>query len=103
MGYYTITLHHNIEGEVRWRKMIRRSTSFMHLLMPWKKAKQEIKTGYVVKLRSAFVKETEYRLFKTNEGDWFQDVRGKVEVKEPITKAITRAIEDYEKQSNYKI
>jgi len=98
MGYYSITLPHNIEGEVQWRKMIRKSKSFMHLLMPWKKVAQEVKTGYVVKLKSAFVNETEYRLFKTNEGGWFQDVHGKVEVNEPVTLAIKRAIEDYETQ-----
>jgi hypothetical protein len=96
MGYYTITLPHNIEGEVRWRKMIKKSISFTHLFLPWKKAKQEVKTGYVVKLKSAFVNETEYQLFKTNEGDWFQDAHGKVEVNEPIILAIKRAIENYE-------
>ena len=99
MGYYTITLPHNIEGEVRWGKVIQKSKAFMHVLMPWKKTKQEVKTGYVVKLRSAFVNETEYRLFKTDEGNWFEDAQGKVEVQESVTLAIKRAIENYEKGS----
>ena len=66
--------------------------------MPRKRTKPELTTGYVIKLKSAFVNETEYRLFKTEEGAWFQDERGKVEVKEPVTLAIKRAIEDHEKQ-----
>jgi len=98
MGYYTITLHHNIEGQVHWRTVNRRSTLFMHLSMPWKRTNPELKTGYVVKLKSAFVKETEYRLFKTKEGAWFQDARGRVEVKEPVSLAIKQAIEDHERQ-----
>lgn len=96
MGYYTITLPHNIEGEVQWRTVNRRSTSFIHLHLPWKRASPEVKRGYVVKLKSAFVNETEYRLFKTNEGEWFQDAKGKVEVKEQIALAIKRAIEEHE-------
>ena len=95
MGYFRISLPNNIEGEVRWGKVFRKHMSPLGLLMPWKKYNQESKTGYIVKLKSAFVNETEYRLYQSKEGNWSQDVEGKVEVKEPIALAIRRAIEDH--------
>ncbi len=56
-------------------------------------------TGYIVKLKSAFVKETEYKLFQSKDGHWSQDADGRLEVEDPIALAIRRAIEDHEKTS----
>lgn len=99
MGYFTITLPNNIEGEVRWGKVSKLDKQLFKVLLPWKKFNQESKTGYIVKLKSAFVNETEYRLYQTKEGFWSQDAEGKVEVKEPMALAIRKAIEDHEKTS----
>lgn len=99
MGYFTINLPNNIEGEVRWGKVTKLDKQVLSLLQPWKKFIRESKTGYIIKLKSAFVNETEYKLFQTKEGKWSQDADGEVEVKEPIALAIRRAIEEHEKKS----
>jgi hypothetical protein len=57
----------------------------------------ESKTGYIVKLKSAFVNETDYRLYQSKDGHWPQDVDGEVALNEPIALAIRKAIEDHEK------
>ena len=98
MGYFTITLPNNIEGQVRWGKVFKKHMSPLSLLMPWRKLHTESKTGYIIKLKSAFVNETEYRLYQAKDGHWSQDVEGKVEVQEPITLAIRKAIEDHQGQ-----
>jgi hypothetical protein len=99
MGYFTINLPNNIEGEVRWGKVVKLDKQLFKLLLPWKKFNLDSKTGYIVKLKSAFVNTTEYRLFQTKEGAWSQDADGKVEVEDSIALAIRRAIEDHEKTS----
>jgi hypothetical protein len=98
MGYFTISLPNNLEGEVRWGK-VKKEKAIFNLLVPWKKAIMECKTGYTVKLKSAFVNTTEYRLYQSQEGHWSQDADGRLEVKDPIALAIRRAIEDHEKTS----
>ena len=97
MGYFTIYLPHNIQGDVRWGNISKLDKPLFKLLTPWKKVNREHKTGYIIKLKSAFVNETEYRLYRSQEGHWSQDVRGKVEVHEPFTLSIQKAIEAHEK------
>ena len=99
MGYFTITLPNNIEGEVRCGKVTRLDKQLFKLLLPWRKFPSESKTGYIVKLRSAFVNETEYRLFRTQDGHWSIDADGKMLVDEPIALYIRKAIEEHEKTS----
>ena len=99
MGYFTIYLPNNIQGEVRWGAVSKLDKQLFKLLLPWKKFTRESKTGYIIKLKSAFVNETEYRLYQSKEGHWSNDIEGKVEVKEPIALAIRKAIEDHEKTS----
>ncbi len=99
MGYFTIKLPNNIEGEVRWGNVSRLDKQLFRLLLPWKKFKQNPKIGYIVKPKSAFVNETEYRLFRTQEGHWSLDAAGRVQVDEPIALYIKKAIEDHEKTS----
>jgi hypothetical protein len=98
MGYFTISLPNNLVGEVRWGK-VKKERAILNLLVPWKKAIMEYKTGYTVKLKPTFVKETEYKLFQSKEGHWSQDADGRLEVVDPIALAIRRAIEDHEKTS----
>jgi hypothetical protein len=99
MGYFTISLPNNLQGEVRWGKVFNKEKAVLNLLVPWKKAIMEQKTGYIVKLRSAFVKETEYKLFQSKEGHWSQDADGRLEVEDPVALAIRKAIEEHEKTS----
>jgi hypothetical protein len=99
MGYFTINLPNNIQGEVRWGSVSKSNNHLFTLLLPWKKFHNERKTGYIIKLKSAFVNETEYRLFKSEEGHWSQDADGKIEVNEPIALSIRKAIEAHEKTS----
>jgi hypothetical protein len=99
MGYFTINLPNNIQGEVRWGKVSKLDKQLFKVLLPWKKFNQESKTGYIIKLKSAFVNETKYRLFRTEAGQWSQDADGKVEINEPIALSIRRAIEIHEKTS----
>lgn len=96
MGYFTILLPNNIEGEVRWGKVVKRDKPLFHLFKPRKKSDSESKICYLVTLKSAFVKETQYKLYHTKEGHWSQDAAGKVLLDEPIILAIRRAIEDHE-------
>jgi hypothetical protein len=99
MGYFTINLSNNIQGEVRWGKVSNFDKQLFTLLLPWKKFHRESKTGYIIKLKSAFVNETQYRLFRSEDGHWSQDADGKLEVNEPIALSIQRAIEVHEKTS----
>jgi hypothetical protein len=99
MGYFTINLPNNIQGEVRWGKVSMLDKQLFKVLLPWKKFNQESKTGYIIKLKSAFVNETQYRLFRSQEGHWSQDANGKLEVNEPIALSIRKAIEEHEKTS----
>ena len=96
MGYFTINLPNNIHGEVRWGKVSKLDKQLFTLLQPWRKFQLETKTGYIIKLSSAFVNETEYKLFKSPEGIWSQDADGKVQLQEPIALAIRKAIEEHE-------
>ena len=99
MAYFSINLPNNIYGEVRCGKVSKLEKPLFKLFTPWRNSNNESKTGYIIRLKSAFVNETEYRLFKTKEGHWSQDVEGKMEVEEPLAKAIKKAIEEHEKTS----
>jgi hypothetical protein len=99
MGYFTINLPNNIQGEVRWGTVSRLDKQLFKVLLPWRKFHRESRTGYIIKLKSAFVNETEYRLFRTEEGHWSVDPDGKLEVNEPIALSIRKAIEEHEKTS----
>ncbi|MEJ7739952.1 MAG: hypothetical protein WKF97_21220 [Chitinophagaceae bacterium] len=97
MGRFEISLPDNIKGEVRSGKVIKMQKGFLDLLLPWKKVNREEKTGYIIKVKSTVENNTEYRLFKTTEGNWSQDADGLIKMEGETAMAIKKAIEEHEK------
>ena len=98
MGQFNIGLPQNRKGNVRWGKVIK-TTSLLRLL-PWIKGKPEEKTGYIIKIEPALEHKTEFRLFKTKEGNWSQDEDGRIPLEGETIQFIRKAIEDHEKRSD---
>ena len=98
MGQFNINLPDNRKGNVRWGKTMKISTLFR--LLPWIKGNLDEKTGYFVNIEPSIGKDSEYRLFKTKEGSWFQDEEGKIPLEGETMLSIKKAIEEHEKISN---
>lgn len=78
MGQFTINLTDGRLGDVRYGT-VKRKSSILSLFSK-NKEKNETKTGYVVRLRDDKATQKEYRLFKSIEGKWSQDVEGQKEL-----------------------
>jgi hypothetical protein len=96
MGRFTIYLPNNITGEVRCGKAAKLNRMFISSFLPWKKGRSVGKTIYTILIQSNTIYQLEYRLFKTREGYWSEDVEGKEELEAPLVLAIIKAIEEHE-------
>jgi hypothetical protein len=93
MGHFTIDLPENKKGDVRWGKVAKIQFSLFH------KSKSESKRGYIVHVTNPNSK-TEYRLFKSQTGEWFKDPEGKNELDDNTLIQIKNAIIAKEKELN---
>jgi hypothetical protein len=89
MGHFTINLPDNRVGDVRYGKVRKLQFPFRWL---FRKSSVD-KTGYVVKLHPPSESHSEYRLFKTNDGRWFQDPDERISLADETAMAIKEAIE----------
>jgi len=97
MGYFTITLPNDLQGEVRWG-LIKRKSLFLGLFKVWQ-ASNEVKKGYIVTIKPAATGRNEYRLLKNKEGRWTsEDVGFHVTPDDEIVASIKHAIDRYENQ-----
>jgi hypothetical protein len=98
MGHFTIALPNNQQGDVRWGT-IRRKSLFIGLFRN-SKLNNEVKKGYIVNIEPASKGQKEYRLLKTNEGEWLSEDDGgfRVTPDDQISVAIKKAIDNYERQ-----
>ena len=94
MGQFNISLPDNRKGEVRWGKVVK--TASLLRLLPWVKGNVEEKTGYVIKVEPLVANETEFRLFRTKGGGWYQDEDGRIGLEGETILAIKKAIEAHE-------
>ena len=92
MAHFTINLPGNRLGDV-WRGKVRK----FELPFRWLFAKdRNEKTGYIIKVHSDGATESEYRLFKTRNGAWFQDADETQQIEDATAIAIKEAIEQKE-------
>lgn len=97
MGHFRISLPGNRTGEVRWGKVIKISSLVRWL--PWLNGNIDKKIGYFIRVEPAVEQKTEYRLFKTKEGNWFADEDGRLPITSETMLEIKDAIEAHEKLS----
>ena len=72
MGHFTIELPENKIGDVRWGVVKKKQ------LFPFfRKNKSESKQGYIVNVSDTDGK-IEFRLFKSQNGEWSKDPEGKI-------------------------
>ena len=89
MGHFKINLPDNRVGDVRYGKVEKLEFPFR-----WLFGKSSVdKTGYIVKLHPPSESHSEYRLFKTNDGRWFQDPDERISLADETAIAIKEAIE----------
>ena len=74
MGHFTINLTDGRLADVRYGT-VKKKSSILSLFLK-NKEKNETKTGYIVRFGDDKVTQKEYRLFKSIEGKWSQDVEG---------------------------
>ena len=100
MGQFTIALPNNLQGDVRWGSLKRKTFSLNPFT--WKKFKSEVKRGYIVRIDSPENGQKEYRLLKTMEGAWSADEVGgfNLSPEDENTEAIKIAIDHHEKSSS---
>lgn len=98
MGHFTINLPNNLQGDVRFG-MIKKKSLFLDLFKT-KKSNDDIKKGYIIKIEPTSTERNEYRLLKTKEGKWTsEDVGGfQVSPDDEISVSIKNAIDNYESQ-----
>ena len=96
MGHFTISLPNNLQGDVRFGT-IKKKSLFLDLFKT-KKSNDDIKKGYIIKIEPTSTEQNEYRLLKTKEGKWTsEDVGGfQVSPDDEISTAIKGAIDNYE-------
>jgi hypothetical protein len=85
MGYFEIDLPENKKGEVRWGTARKMRFSF------FRKKKSDSEKGYIVSVTNANSK-MEYRLFKSQNGEWSRDPEGKIKLEDSIYILIKNAI-----------
>jgi hypothetical protein len=93
MGHFMIDLPKNKKGNVRWGMVNKMQFSL------FRKNKSESKRGYIVSLSDSDSK-TEYRLFRSPNGEWFKDPEGKEELNDSNLIHIRNAITEKEKELN---
>jgi hypothetical protein len=92
MGHFKINLPDNRVGDVRYGKVEKLEFPFR-----WLFGKSSVdKTGYIVKLHPPSESHSEYRLFKTNDGRWFQDPDERISLADETAIAIREAIEQHD-------
>lgn len=94
MGYFKIELSNNVHGEVRWGS-VRKKEIFLNLFRKHKHH-SENKTGYVVTLQPD-ADTGDYRLFRSQNGQWSHDPDGLIPVHDKTSLDIQQAIEAHEK------
>jgi len=96
MGHFTISLPNNLQGDVRFGT-IKKKSLFLDLFKP-KKSNDDIKKGYIIKIEPTSTEQNEYRLLKTKEGKWTsEDVGGfQVSPDDELSALIKSAIDNYE-------
>lgn len=96
MGHFTINLPNNLQGDVRFGTIKKKSL----LSDLFKKSNHDIKKGYIIKIQPTSTEHDEYRLLKTKEGKWTsEDVGGfQVSPDDEISTAIKSAIDNFESQ-----
>jgi hypothetical protein len=85
MGHFTIDLPENKKGNVRWGMMSKMQFSF------FRRNKSESKKGYIVSVSDDKTK-SEYRLFKSKNGEWSKDPEGESELDSETLILIKNAI-----------
>lgn len=96
MGHFTINLPNNLQGDVRFGTIKKKSL----LSDLFKKSNHDIKKGYIIKIQPTSTEHDEYRLLKTKEGKWTsEDVGGfQVSPDDEISTAIKSTIDNFESQ-----
>jgi hypothetical protein len=94
MGHFTINLPDGKLGDVLYGTVRRKSSIFS--LFSKNKEKNESKTGYVVRFGNNKANQEEYRLYKSKEGNWSQDVEGQNELDNDLHLSIRNAINEKE-------
>jgi hypothetical protein len=89
MGHFTIDLPENLKGDVRWGMVFKMQISL------FRKNKSESIRGYIVNISGSNGK-TEYRLFKSQNGQWSKDPEGLTELDDNMLKLIRNAIVEKE-------
>jgi len=97
MGHFTITLPNNLNGDVRWGT-IRKKSTFLNLFKS-NKSDSYIKKGYVIKVGPAN-EQREYRLLRSKDGNWTSEDDGGFQLTpdDNISAEIKKAIDNYESQ-----
>jgi hypothetical protein len=95
MGHFTINLPENKTGDVK------SGTSTKASLSLFRKNKIESKNGYLVKIGESN-SQTEYRLFKSKDGEWSTDPDGKNPLNNDVLFSIRKAIIEREKELSLK-
>ena len=93
MGHFTIDLPENKKGDVRWGTMSKMQFSF------FRGNKSESKRGYIVNVTDDKSK-TEYRLFKSRNGEWSKDPEGKIQIDDNTLILVRNAIIKRENELN---
>ena len=98
MRHFTISLPNNLQGDVRWGT-IKKKSLFSDLLKG-NRSNSEAKKGYIVRVEPTATEHKEYRLLKTMDGKWTsEDVGGfQVTSEDEISASIKSAIDNYESQ-----
>jgi hypothetical protein len=98
MGQFTIHLPNNLQGDVRFGT-IKKKSVFLGLFKT-KKSDNDIKRGYIIKIEPRYIEHNEYRLLKTKEGKWTSEDTGGFQVSpdDEISASIKSAIDSYESQ-----
>ncbi len=89
MGHFTIDLPENLKGDVRWGMVFKNQFSL------FRKNKSEPKRGYIVNV-SDLNGKTEYRLFKSQNGQWSKGPEGLNELDDNMLNLIKDAIVEKE-------
>jgi len=85
MGHFIIDLPENKKGDVRWGMVFKKQFSLFH------KNKSDSKRGYIVQVSDSNHK-MEYRLFKSQNGEWSKDPEGKMALDDNMHLLIKNAI-----------
>src|SRR4051794_29613557 len=96
MGHFTIALPDNVQGDVRWGTI--KKKSLLLAFFKSKRSNNEVRKGYIVRIALTPMQHKEYRLLKTPAGDWTAESHGGFQVtpEDEISASIKLAIDHYE-------